>query len=94
MTLWAFLLAAVGPLAIKVLAALGISAITFVGVDIVVGQLLALMSSNFGGFTGDTAAILGLAGVGKSLGIISGAITSRLALWSVASATRWVTGGL
>ena len=39
MTLWGFLAAAVGPLAIKILIALGISAVTFIGVDTVSAQL-------------------------------------------------------
>ena len=74
MNLFAFLASAVGPLAIKILAALGISAVTFVGVDLVVSQLLGLITTGFGGFTGATAQVLGLAGFGKALGIIVGVI--------------------
>lgn len=92
MTLWEFLVDAVGPLAIKVLAAVGISLVTFIGVDSVVNGLLGHMSAAWAGLSGDAAALLGLGGVGKALGLGSGAITARLALWSAASSSRWVAG--
>ena len=93
MTLWSFLLAAVGPLAMRVLSALGISVLTFVGVESVVDQLIAYVTGAWGGLPGDAALLLGLAGLGEGMGVVLGAITSRLAIWSAASASRWVVGG-
>lgn len=93
MSLWSFLASAVGPLAIKILAALGISLLTFVGVEAVVGELVQYAVSAWSGLSGDAAAILGLAGLGEGIGMVLGAINARLAIWSAASASRWVVGG-
>ena len=91
MTLWGFLAAAVGPLAIKILIALGISAVTFVGVDTVSAQLIGYVTSGYSGLPVATLQIFGLAGVGQGLGLILGAFNARLALWLFASATKWIT---
>lgn len=93
MTLFAFLAAAVGPLAVRVLAALGISLLTFVGVEAVVSQLVAYVTTSWSGMSGDTVALLGLGGLGEGIGMVLGAINARLAMWSLASASRWVVGG-
>lgn len=93
MTLWSFLLAAVGPLAIRVLSALGISMLTFVGVEAVVNELIQYVTTAWSSLAGDAALLLGLAGLGQGMGIVLGAITARLAIWSAASASRWVVGG-
>ena len=91
MTLWAFLASAVGPLAIKILIALGITAVTFVGVDTVTSQLVGYVTASYTGLPSATLQIFGLAGVGQGLGLILGAINARLALWLFASATKWIT---
>lgn len=93
MTLFAFLAAAVGPLAIRILAALGISLLTFVGVEAIVGQMVTYITSSWSGMSGDAVALLGLGGLGEGIGMVLGAINARLAMWSLASASRWVVGG-
>lgn len=84
-------MAAVGPVVVKALAILGISAVTFVGVDSVVSELLAHVTTSYGGMSGSMAQIAGLAGAGQAIGLVLGAINARLALWAAASATKWVT---
>lgn len=89
-TLFAFLASAVGPLAIKILLALGVTAITFTGVETVVSALTDHVITSYGGFSGEILALVNLAGLGQGVGLVLGAINSRLALWLAASATRWV----
>ena len=91
MTLFSFLAAAVGPLAIRILLALGISAVTFVGVDLVVQALVGRVVSSYSGLPAATLQLVSLAGVGQGLGVVLGAVNARLALWSFASATKWIT---
>lgn len=91
MTLFSFLAAAVGPLAIRILLALGISAITFVGVDVAVAALVNRVVSSYAGLPVATLQLCSLAGVGQGLGVVLGAVNARLALWSLAAATQWVT---
>ena len=91
MSMFSFLLAAVGPLAIKILAALGISAVTFVGVDTAMQALIAHVTNGYGGLPGSVLLLASLAGMPQALGLVLGAINARLALWLAASATKWVT---
>jgi len=88
---WAsWLLALIGPLAAKALLYLGITVLTFTGVDAAFGAVVNLAKSSYGGMP---AAILGLcamAGVPQALGIIFGAFNARLAMWLASSASRWV----
>lgn len=93
MTLFSFLISAVGPLALKVLSMLGISLLTFVGVEAIVAQLVQYVVTAWSGMTGDTVALLGLGGLGEGIGMVLGAINARLAIWAAASASRWVVGG-
>lgn len=93
MTLFAFLLRAVGPLAIKILAALGVSVMTFTGVDLAVTAMLDHVTSAWSGLPADAAAMLGLAGIGQLLGMVTASITARVAMWSAASASKWVVAG-
>lgn len=61
-TLFAFLASAVGPLALRVVAALGLGVLTFTGVDNVVSTLISGAQNNWGSISAD---ILGLASVAK-----------------------------
>jgi hypothetical protein len=72
----------------RVLAALGMGVVTFTGWSVVWGQVRDLIVSNFGGLPSAIAQLAGLAGVDVGLGIILGAITTRVAYVSVASAAR------
>jgi hypothetical protein len=92
-TLFAFLAAAVGPLAVRILLALGVSVLTVSGVDTVVSQLVGYVTSNWSGMAGSVAGLVGLSGAGQALGLVLGAINARAALWAMTSMTRWVVKG-
>ena len=88
MTWGAFLLQAVGPLAVRVLSVLGMSVVTFAGVSELVNQLIA---SAVGSWATLPAAVLGLAslsGIPEALGMVCGAMVARATLWAATSATK------
>jgi hypothetical protein len=64
--------------------------LTFSGVDTVASGLIARAQASWGSVAGD---ILGLASVAKipeCLGLLAGAMTSRVTMWVAANAARWV----
>lgn len=71
--LFAWLLRAVGPLALRVLAAVGIGLITVKGVDVGLNVLINLIHARIGGLPADMAAIMGRMGFGQAMGYILGA---------------------
>jgi hypothetical protein len=77
-TLFAFLAAAVGPLVIRALLAIGFTAVSFAGVTTLVNQLVSLAS---------------LCGVPEALGLLFAAIVARATLWVGSSATRLIFTG-
>lgn len=91
LSLW--LAAMVQPLVARVLVALGFQVVTITGMAAAIGQLKTL----FLGFVGQLPAagfqLALLAGVGTAFGMIFGAITFRLAMWQLQSATR-ILGGV
>jgi hypothetical protein len=74
------MVALAGPIAKKVLAALGIGFLTYAGVDTAVQAALGAAKSNFAGTPADIASILALAGVFTSMSIIAGGISAGLSM--------------
>lgn len=89
MTLWSFLLAAVGPLAIKIMVALGISVLTVGGVSEIMDALIAHSQESWSSMPTAMLGLVGLSGASTAVGMILGAFNARLALWLATSATRW-----
>jgi hypothetical protein len=79
-TLGAFLTAAVGPLAKRVLAALGFGIVSYIGADFAADQLLATARVAWTGAGGEAAAYVAMAGLNDALAIIAGAIVARVSL--------------
>jgi hypothetical protein len=82
-TLGALLTAAAGPLAKRVMTALGFGVVSFVGVDLAVSGLLSQAQAAWGGMSGDVAAYVALSGANTGLSILAGAIVGRVALTSL-----------
>jgi len=72
----------------RVLAALGMGVVSFTGWSIVWGQVRDWIVNSFTGLPSAIAQLAGLAGVDVGLGIILGAITTRVMYVSVASAAK------
>lgn len=80
---WAsFLSAAAGPLAKKVLGALGMGAITYAGFEAIKGQISSAVTSMWGGMPADVYSVVALAGFVDAVGVWLGAITTAVALLS------------
>lgn len=79
--LGAWLLALAGPLARQVMIALGLSVVTYVGVELAVGSLLTQARTNWSGsLFADAAQIVAMSGANTALSIIAGAIVGRIAM--------------
>lgn len=79
--MWAtFLAAAVGPLAKKILFALGIGTVTYTGLQAAFDAASDQVAAHYGAMSGGSLAIADLAGVGQSIGIILGALSARLGM--------------
>jgi len=90
---WATLIMSlVGPMALRVLTALGIGTITFTGVSASLQGLIDIGVSNYAGMPSAVLALAGLAGIPQAIGIICGAMIARVGMWAAVSATKWVTG--
>lgn len=81
-----------GPIATRILAALGIGTITYAGVDTALSAVLDAARSALAGLAADVAGILALAGLFDAMGIIAGGLTAALTLQTL---TRFAlhTGG-
>lgn len=78
-TLWAFLAAAVGPLAKRLLAAIGFGLITYAALTALVASVVSAAQSAWGGVAGAALQLSSLGGIPEVLGIITGALVARVA---------------
>lgn len=92
MPLAAWLLTFIGPLVIRALIVLGISTVTFTGITAALDGLISMAQQNWASLGSDLLGLASIAGIPECIGIIMGAMTSRIAMWVAVNATRWVTG--
>lgn len=76
------------PLLARILTALGFSVVSITGFDLAVGQLKDMVKGGINSLPGDTLNLFLYAGGGYGLGMILGAITTKLLLWQIQSATQ------
>lgn len=84
-TLVAFFASSAGALAKRVLVAIGIGTVTYAGLDTAFAAARDLVVSNYGQMTGDVANLVSLAGVGLAIGIILGAMVSRVGMTALST---------
>ena len=88
-TLFEFLASAVGPLAIRVLLAVGISTLTFTGVTDTLDMLIKEAQNNWSGVPAAMIQLASLSGFPEAIGLVFGAMSTRVAAWVSLSATKW-----
>jgi hypothetical protein len=88
MKIGTWLLAMLTPMLGRILAALGFSVVSILGMEAMLGQVRNSLVAGLGGMSADLFNVFLLAGGGQALGIITGALTTRLLLWQVQNATR------
>lgn len=87
MKLGTWLLSMAEPLVAKVLLALGFSVVSIVGVEATANALKASFISSMNAMPADWLNFALYLWLGKGLGIIFGAMATKLMLWSIQSAT-------
>lgn len=92
MPLAAFLLTLIGPLVIRILLVLGITTVTFTGVTVALNALIAIAQQNWSSIASDLLGLASIAGIPQCIGIITGSMSTRVAMWAAISSTRWITG--
>ncbi len=73
------------PLVVKVIKALGIGAVLYVGINVVMGQAESYITSNLGQTAADLRGLLGLAKVDIAINILLSAVSTRLTLSGVSA---------
>lgn len=87
-TLAAFVLSLITPVIGRILVALGFSVVSFVGFDAMFAQVAQQASSAYGSLPGDVAGLASLAGLPEGLGILFGALATRVALISATTLAK------
>lgn len=90
MRLVQWLLALAGPMAIKVLVALGFCAVSFAGVQALVNQLIVMAQNNWAAMPVAVLQLSSLSGIPESLGMIAGAYMARVGLWVAMNGTKYI----
>lgn len=80
----AWILALATPLAVRVLAALGIGWVTYEGVNVLATSVINSAGGLWGGLTGNVLRMATLLGLSDALAIMLGALTARAALVAIA----------
>lgn len=86
LTVW--VLALVQPLISRILIALGFSVVTITGFTAVISQLKQLVITHLGSVQAAALQLVLLSGIGVAIGMVFGAITTRLVIWQLQNATR------
>jgi hypothetical protein len=80
----ALLLSWGGPLAKRVLIALGIGTITYVGIDAALSAVVSAIQAQLGGLPSDIIQIITIGGGTTAMSIILGGIAARISMMSLA----------
>lgn len=81
------------PLVTRVLSALGMGTVTYVGADNALSAALGQIKTAFAGITGEIAQLLAMAGFFEAMAIMSGGIVSGLAWMVLKRMALQTTGG-
>lgn len=85
-----WLLSIAGPIVVKALTYLGLTLVTYQGVDVVFDTLKNHALSSWSALPVAVLQLASLAGVGQALGIVFGAFAARLAVWSAGNMKRLI----
>lgn len=87
-TLAVFIMSMITPVVGRVLFALGFSVISYVGFDAMFAQIANQAASAYAGMPSAVLGLAGLAGLPEALGILFGALATRVALISATSLAK------
>lgn len=90
--LWGGLIQVAGTLVGRVLLALGISFVSFQGIDTSLGWISSQISAAFSGMPSQALAVASAAGLGTAVSIVLSALAARLALDALGTGKKVVFG--
>lgn len=88
-----WILTLAGPLVIRMIVALGFTAVTYTGVTALVNSLVATAQNNWASLPTTLLQLCTLSGIPQVMGMIFGAYMSRVAMWAAVGAARYVLKG-
>lgn len=88
MKIGTWLLSLVQPALAKILVALGFNVVTVTGMNVIFDQVKARFVGGVGSLPADMLNVFLLAGGGTALGIVLGALATKIMLWQIQSATK------
>ncbi len=88
MKIGTWLLSLAKPLLARILLALGFSVVTITGFEAAVNQVKSQLTGSIGALPVDMLNVFLLAGGGKGIGIILAAVSVKVMLWQITSATK------
>lgn len=90
MNLALWVLSLVGPMAIRLVAALGFTAVAYTGVTALVTKLVETAQTNWAAMPAAVLQLCTLSGIPQVMGMIFGAYMARVAMWAAVGAARYV----
>lgn len=90
MTWASFLLALIGPLAVRVILALGFTAVTFTGVTVTANALITYAQNSWSALPVAVLQLASLSGIPDFFGMVFGALVARMAMWATVSMSRYI----
>ncbi len=90
MTLVQWVLAMVVPILSRAVIALGFTAVTFVGVEVLAQQLIEMAKTSWNAIPATVLQLATLSGIPEALGIIIGAYVARLSVWTAINGVKLV----
>lgn len=88
MKIGTWLLGMAQPLIAKILLSLGFSVVSIAGLDVIINQIRSSFNTSLNTLPVDMLNVFLLAGGGQALGIVMGAISTKLMLWQITSSTK------
>lgn len=90
MKLGTWILSLVEPILGRILTSLGLSVVSIVGMQQIFDQLRSRLISNLGGLPDDALQLFLIGGGAEGLGILLGAITTKLMLWQAQKSVQFL----
>ena len=82
------ILSLVQPILARVMVALGLSLVSYVGMDLVMSNVISYAQNAWGGMPTSILQLAALAGIGQALGTVFGAILTRVFIWQLSKSSR------
>lgn len=90
MNIFAWILRLISPLVVRVMSALGFTAVTYIGTTALLTQLVTMAQNNWSSLPTSLLQLATLSGIPTVLGMIFGAYASLFAISSFSSASKYI----